>query len=138
MTSLEESLRALGFAPKGVGKSNTRKEKAGETSVTRSGPRGSTEGERTAAGLTDASSAYQSPYRPVCPICEDLGCKHCESMNCVECHGLGCSACGVCDSCGTYNPRCPECEAGLAINASSSVLAGSGYNFAEKMMMSSA
>ena len=121
MTSLEESLRALGFAPTEVGKSSTRKEKAGETSVPRSGPRGSTEGERTAAGLSDASSAFQSPYAhgsesedravdlPTCPICEDFGCHRCESMNCTECRGLGCSSCGVCDVCQTYNPKCLEC-----------------------------
>ena len=82
-----------------------------------------------ATGLSDASSAFQSPYAhgsesedraeagteewpvdlPTCPICEDYGCGKCESMCCTSCGGLGCPACGICDVCDTYNPKCPEC-----------------------------
>ena len=46
---------------------------------------------------------------PTCSSCEDYGCEECESGCCPSCGGLGCPACGICETCGTYTPRCVRC-----------------------------
>ena len=62
MVSLEESLKALGFAPKRAPKPTARKVKEGGAEARRAQPRRVTEGELGAVGLNDSSSAFQSPF----------------------------------------------------------------------------
>ena len=149
MTSLEESLKALGFAPKGASKSNVRKNKEGDTKARRTSARSSTEGELTAAGLSDASSAFQSPYAhgsesedraedeeagrrpevvwPADQRPEEIPkCPICEDYGCSKCERLCCDRCGGLGSAGS----------GLAAFANFVGCGESGHRSVSRMTMS--
>ena len=122
MTSLEESLKALGIAPKGVAETETKDAKPGNAGTERS-PRPATAGELGAACLSDTSTGFPSPFAHAarldgpsgppartpdsegsddgpgfnCVNCQDKGCAHCERWRCRECQDWGCLMRGPCD-----------------------------------------